>query len=116
MQEIFEKYVTFSKTVLTGMKSWCYEKYECIHMFVYRNLARRVTGKCGLCDAVRIVRIVPVTLAKQNCDITFEYMEKKVFYLPTRITLHLNIFPSRQTARHSPLFQFAMSWSPRILD
>ena len=86
MQEIFEKCVTFSKTVLTGMKSWCYEKYEClyiykiIYIYIYHfNLPRHVTGKFGCCDAARIVRIVPVTLAKQNCDITFEYTEKKYF-------------------------------------
>ena len=121
MQKIFEKYVNFNETVLTRMK--CYEKYEriyiyiyiYIYIFVYCNLLRCITGKFGWCDAVRIVIIVPVTLAKQNCDITFEYTGKKVIYLTPRITLHSNIFPSRQTAQHSPLFQFAMSWSPRIL-
>jgi hypothetical protein len=64
------------------MKSWCYEKYECVHVYiyiVYCNLPRRVTGKFGWCDAVRIVRNVPVTLVKQNCDISFEYTEKKYF-------------------------------------
>jgi hypothetical protein len=41
-------------------------------------LPRRVTGKFGCCEAVRIFRIGPVTLAKQNCGITFEYKKKSI--------------------------------------
>jgi hypothetical protein len=52
--------------------------YVCVYIYVYCNLPRRVTGKFGWCDAVRIFRIVPVTLAKQNCGITFECKEKSI--------------------------------------